>query len=242
VLAANVGARAVAIKSASLDAALLWLCVPDREIGGVASELARLLKTRKQNTVRFAFHSSGALLSRELKPLSHLGIHVASVHPLMTFVPGSRPSLQGVPFALEGDGDATKLARRVVRKLGAESFVLSASRKAAYHAWATMASPLLIALLVTMEGASRAAGLKRQEARRKGLPIIRQTLENYSRLGPAKSFSGPFIRGDAETVKKHLALLTNYPSVRKVYVALAEAALRGLPVENRQALGKLLKK
>ncbi len=230
------------IKSASLEAELWWLCVPDREISGVALELAGLLETRKQHKVRFAFHSSGALLSRELEPLRKLGIQVASVHPLMTFVAGSRPSLQGVPFAIEGDEDATKLARRVVLKLGGESFALSASRKAAYHAWATMASPLLISFLVTMEEAARAAGLTREEARRKSLPIIRQTLENYSRLGPAKSFSGPFIRGDSETVKKHLALLTNFPRVRRVYVALAEFALHGLPVKNQEALRKLLKK
>jgi predicted short-subunit dehydrogenase-like oxidoreductase (DUF2520 family) len=241
-LARKVGARAVVATSAALDARLLWICVPDREIGGVAAELAQPLKARNQNVVRFAFHSSGALLSSELNPLRAVGVSVASVHPLMTFVAGSRPSLQSVPFAIEGDEAATKLARRIVHKLGGESFVVPAPRKAAYHAWATMASPLLVAFLVTMEEAARAAGLTREEARCKSLPIIQQTLENYSRLGPAKSFSGPFIRGDADTVKKHLALLTNFSRVRKVYIALAESALHGLPVKNRQALLKSLKK
>jgi predicted short-subunit dehydrogenase-like oxidoreductase (DUF2520 family) len=241
-LARKVGGREVLAKSATLDANLLWLCVPDREIGGVAAELAQLLKASKQNNVRFVFHSSGALLGSELDPLRKVGVSVASVHPLMTFVAGSRPLLCDVPFAIEGDETAAKFARQIVRKLGGESFVLPASRKAIYHAWATMASPLLIAFLVTMEEAARAAGLGREEARRKSLPIIRQTLENYSRLGPAKSFSGPFIRGDAETVRKHLALLTNFSRVRKVYIALTESALHGLPVKNRQAIGKLLRK
>ena len=128
----------------------------------------------------------------------------------------------------------------MVRALGGECFSLPASRKAAYHAWATLTSPLLLAFLVTLEEAARAAGLTRPEARRKSLPIIRQTLENYSRLGPARSFSGPLVRGDAETVAKHLGVLKKHPGAREVYVALARAALRGLPVKNREKLKRLL--
>jgi len=159
----------------------------------------------------------------------------------MTFVAGARPSLTGVPFAVEGDAAATRIARRMIRELGAQSFALPVSRKAAYHAWATLTSPLLLAFLVTLEEAARAAGLTRQDARRKSLPIIRQTLENYSRLGPARSFSGPLVRGDAETVAKHLAVLKQHPGAREVYVALARAALRGLPVKNREKLRRLLR-
>ena len=247
-LAAKVGARTVTAHSAALDSTLLWFCVPDREIRGAASALAGNLaahvaahkKNRVPNRVRFAFHSSGALLSRELEPLRKAGIAVASVHPLMTFVAGTHPSLTGVPFAMEGDRAATQVARQIVRKLGGESFSLPAARKAAYHAWATLTSPLLLAFLVTLEEAASAAGLTREDARRKSLPIIRQTLANYSRLGPAPSFSGPLVRGDADTVARHLAALKKHPGPREVYVALARAALRGLPVKNRDGLSRLL--
>jgi predicted short-subunit dehydrogenase-like oxidoreductase (DUF2520 family) len=242
-LAAQVGAQVVTANSAALDATLLWFCVPDREIRGAASALAARLATHKKhkNKVRFALHSSGALLSRELDPLRKAGAAVASVHPLMTFVSGAHPSLHGVPFAIEGDDAVTRVARRIVRDLGGESFSLRATRKAAYHAWATLTSPLLLAFLVTLEDAARAAGLARQDARRKSLPIIRQTLANYSRLGPDQSFSGPLVRGDAETVAKHLSALKQNPGAREVYVALARAALRGLPVKNRKGLKRLLR-
>ena len=252
-LAARVRARTVTTRSAVLDTTLLWFCVPDREIRGSASALAGHLSTRaaarKKNRVqskvpskvRFAFHSSGALLSRELEPLRKAGIAVASVHPLMTFVAGTHPSLTGVPFAMEGDHAATQVARQIIRKLEGESFSLPAARKAAYHAWATLTSPLLLAFLVTLEEVARAAGFTRKDAGSKSLPILRQTLANYSRLGPAKSFSGPLIRGDAGTVAKHLAVLKKHPGPREVYVALARAALRGLPVKNRAGLRRLLR-
>ena len=252
-LAARVGARTVTTRSAEVDATLLWFCVPDREIRGSASALAGHLSThaaahkkiriqsKVPSKVRFAFHSSGALLSRELEPLRKAGIAVASVHPLMTFVAGTHPSLTGVPFAVEGDHAATQVARHIIRKLEGESFSLPPARKAAYHAWAALTSPLLLAFLVTLEEAARAAGFTRKDARRKSLPIIRQTLANYSRLGPAKSFSGPLVRGDAGTVAKHLAGLKKHPGPREVYVALARAALRGLPVKNRAGLRRLLR-
>ena len=243
-LAKKAGAKAVTIENAALEASLLWLCVPDQQIGGAAAALAARVGVsttwRGATGSRVAFHSSGALLSDELAPLRAAGFAVASVHPLMTFVSGSRPSMTGVPFAIEGNPAATKIARRVVRDLGAESFVLPAARKAAYHAWATMTSPLLVAYLVTLEEAARMAGLSREYARRMSLPIILQTIRNYRQLGPANSFSGPFIRGDAETVAKHLALLRTNPVTRTVYVALARAALKQLPVKNRRALLRVL--
>jgi predicted short-subunit dehydrogenase-like oxidoreductase (DUF2520 family) len=244
-LAAKVDAQAVIANSAALDGTLLWFCVPDREIHNAASVLADHLTARalvdQRVKVRFALHSSGALSSHELDPLRRAGVAAAAAHPLMTFVPGAHPSLTGVPFAIEGDDPAKRVARRIVRELGGESFALPASRKAAYHAWATLTSPLLLAFLVTLEEAARAAGLTREDARRKSLPIIRQTLENYSRLGPARSFSGPLIRGDATTVAKHLAVLKKHPGAREVYVALARSALRGLPVKNRDELKRLFR-
>ena len=244
-LASRVGAQAVTAHSAALDATLLWLCVPDREIRRAAWVLSDHLIARallqQKVTARFALHSSGAFSSRELDPLRKAGAAVASAHPLMTFVAGAHPSLTAVPFAIEGDEEAARVARRIVRSLGGESFSLPAKRKAAYHAWATMTSPLLLAFLVTLEEAARAAGLTRQDARRKSLPIIRQTLANYSRLGPERSFSGPLVRGDAETVAKHLTALKKHPGAREVYVALARAAMRGLPVKNRDGLQQLLR-
>jgi len=112
----------------------------------------------------------------------------------------------------------------------------------AYHAWGAFASPLLIALLVTGERVARVAGLSLAEARRNALPILRQTLANYARLGPAGAFSGPIVRGDAPVVRQHLKELKKVPEARAVYLALARAGLHYLPARNRRELEKLLKK
>ena len=235
-LACKAGARAVTAR-AELTCDLLWFCVPDREIRRAADAVGL-----EKGSLSYAFHSSGAMLSRELESLRKRGAAVASVHPLMTFVAGSRPSLDGVPFALEGDDGAVRQARQIVRDLGGESFLLPARRKAAYHAWATFTSPLWLAFLVTLEDAARTAGLTASAARRMSLPILRQTLANYERLGPQHSFSGPIVRGDAKTVAKHLAVLRRQPRVRDVYMALARAAAERLPAKNKEELRRLLRR
>src|SRR5580698_5640397 len=99
-------ARSSHLQDTSLDAGLIWLCVPDREIAAVAADLARL-KIWKGKTV---FHSSGALDSDTLSALRKRGAKVASVHPLMTFVRRAVPNMKGIPFALEGDAAPVRLA------------------------------------------------------------------------------------------------------------------------------------
>ena len=237
VLAKLVRAK-VAAAGQKLDGDLIWFCVPDREIARAARQLSDAMDWRG----KVALHSSGALASDELRGLRLRGAAVASVHPLMTFVHGSAPSLKGVPFALEGDPAAVRVARRIVRDLGSEAFPISIGRKMAYHAWGAFASPLLIALLVTGERVARTAGLSTVEARRKALPILRQTLANYAKLGPAGAFSGPIVRGDAQVVQEHLEALKKVPEARAVYVALARVGLRYLPARKREQLEKLVGK
>jgi predicted short-subunit dehydrogenase-like oxidoreductase (DUF2520 family) len=160
----------------------------------------------------------------------------------MTFVSNSKPSFKGVPFAFEGDPRAVRVARQMIRDLGAQAFTVGARSKSAYHAWSTFSSPLLIALLVTAEQVARIAGVPPRAARRRMLPILEQTLENYSVLGPAAAFSGPLIRGDAQTVAAHLRALQSSPAAHKAYIALAESALKHLPVKNREQIARLLKR
>jgi predicted short-subunit dehydrogenase-like oxidoreductase (DUF2520 family) len=226
-----------AMSSPHLDADLVWFCVPDREIAKAARHLAQVANWKG----KIAFHSSGALASDELNVLRRRGAAVASVHPLMTFVRASVPSLQGISIALEGDTRALRAAREIARDLGAEAFSISKSKKSAYHAWGGFTSPLLIALLVTGERVAHAAGLSPTDARKKMLPIVRQTLANYAKLGPAGAFSGPIVRGDAQVVRKHVKELKKIPGAKDVYLALARAGFRYLPLRNRKELEKLLK-
>jgi len=237
-LARKVGARTALIGRDECTADVLWLCVPDREIRNCAELLAR----SGQWSRRVVLHSSGALTSDELAALGRCGASVASAHPLMTFVPGEVPLLNAVPFAIEGDRKATRTASHIARHLGGAPFPIRKSDKAAYHAWATFASPLLTALLTTTEQVARRAGVSTQEAHRRMLPILRQTLANYASLGAANAFSGPIARGDIDTVKRHLRALESTLVAQKVYAALALAAIEYLPTKNKTGLKHVIER
>ena len=235
-LAREVHAKAAMIPAAQIRSDLVWICVPD----GAISRAAESLTTAADWKGKVALHSSGALASGELTALRRLGAAVASVHPLMTFVRGSRPTLAGVPFALEGDVRAVRVARAIVRDLGGQTFPIRTRHKEAYHAWGMFASPLLCALLAATERVAAAAGVNPRKARERMLPILRQTLANYARLGAPESFSGPIVRGDVATVRKHLEVLRTVPGATEIYIALAASALRDLPTKNRADLAKTL--
>lgn len=237
-LAAQVHSRAVALPQARLLAGVVWLCVPDSQIATCARELAGRADWRG----KIALHPSGALASDELQLLRRRGAAVAAAHPLMTFVRRSNPALAGISFGIEGDLAAVRMARGIVRGLGGESFSVRRQDKALYHAWGTFASPLLIALLASAEQVAMAAGARSHAAARKRMvPILQQTLRNYGTLGPAAAFSGPLVRGDVATVRRHLHALAKLPHARQVYVALATAAMENLPIRHRKQLEKALR-
>ncbi len=216
---------------------VVWVCVPDTAIHDVAHQLA----AKGEWHGIYVFHSSGALPSTELSELKQHGALIASVHPMMSFVHGAAPPLHGVSFAIEGDSAAVQMAKKIVKHLGGVPLNISARHKPLYHAFGAFASPMLISILATAEHVAQAAGLSRAAARKAMLPIVIQTIRNYENNGAAGAFSGPIIRGDADTVGKNIGSLKSLPEAQRAYVALARAALRYLPAANRKKLQRALK-
>ena len=238
-LARRIGARATTYSRAALGADILWFGVSDSAL----ADCARLLAERRAAWKGvLALHSSGALSSELLARLAARGAQVASLHPMMTFVRRSAPPLAGVGFAAEGSPSALAPTRALVRDLGGRWFRVARAAKPLYHAWGAFASPLLIMELALAESVARAAGISRPQVRRIMEPIVRRTIDNYFTHGAAAAFSGPLVRGDVATVRKHLEELKRVPGAREVYRALAHSALQTLPVAKRQALALLLKK
>lgn len=158
----------------------------------------------------------------------------------MSFVPNSPATLKDVPIALEGDAAALSVLTPVLRRVKASVFEINHQKKAAYHAFGSFASPLLIAYLTQMEAAGQLAGLDRKEARERAAAILRQTLVNYIQKGPEEAFSGPLRRGDVGTVRKHLRVLEESPQLGHLYRELVKVAVRELPVNKREEMEELL--
>src|SRR5581483_1155913 len=135
-----------------------------------------------------------------------------------------------------------RLARKMVRDLGGEAFAIHKEAKPLYHATGSFASPMIIATLATAERVAAAAGIPRHKAARIISPILKRTLDNYFRGGTSAAFSGPIKRADVSTIRKHLDAFASVPDAREVYVALTRSALKSIPVRNRRAVERALKK
>jgi predicted short-subunit dehydrogenase-like oxidoreductase (DUF2520 family) len=236
-LARRIKAELVSPGDHPLDTDIVWLTVPDDAIAGVAGQLAAAQSWKG----KIVLHPSGARTSDELSALKRRGAAVASAHPMMTFVRGRRPQWRSVPFDIEGDDAAVKAAHQIATTLGANPYIIEKRHKTLYHAFGSFASPLVIALMSAMEQVAEAAGVAPHKAKEMIRPLLLRTLDNYFRKDAGRAFSGPLVRGDVQTVLKHLAELRRVPHAREVYIALARAALERLPVKNRVALEKQLR-
>jgi predicted short-subunit dehydrogenase-like oxidoreductase (DUF2520 family) len=231
-LARRLKAQLIEIGKQPLNTDIVWITVSDDAI----AEVARVLAASQDWKHKIVFHSSGALTSDEIGILRDKGARVASVHPMMTFVRGAAPEMKGVAFALEGHATATGAAKLIVERLGGKAFTIKKKNKVLYHVFGSFASPLVIALMASLEDVARAAGIRQQDIKSFVAPLISRTLRNYLEKNAASAFSGPLVRGDVATVRKHLAELKKLPEAREVYLALAKVALQTLPMKNRQKM------
>jgi len=187
--------------------AVVFLTVPDSAVAAVATRLAAG-GAAIPDTVAFV-HVSGALELGALAPLS--GRHlVGSFHPLRSFPePGPPEAFRGIVVAV--DASSASLRRvldRLARDLGAKPRRVDDSHRALYHAAAVFASNYVVALLGEAVGLLEQSGWTEKEAVRGLVPLAEGALANVMKRGPTAALTGPLRRGDVETVKRHLAALT----------------------------------
>ncbi len=210
-----------------LASSVILIATPDDEIPGVAQQLARIGAEELRGKV--VLHTSGALDSRVLDTAREHGAAVGSMHPLQSFSGVTVPSLEGKVFAVEGDARAVRVARQITRALGGSPVRITGSKKVLYHAAAAMAAGHVLAVEEAATQLLVSLGMRRSEAVRALLPLTRQVLENFERLGPRAAWTGPLSRGDYKVVKAHLEALRDSPEeFAEAYDALNGLAARVL--------------
>jgi len=218
-----------------LASRVILVATPDEEIAVVGQELARIGEEELRG--RVILHTSGAMDSGVLDAVQERGGTVGSLHPLQSFSGVAVPSLEGKVFTIEGEPRAVRVARRIARALGGSPVRIAGSKKVLYHAAAAMAAGHV---LVVEEAATQLLlflGMKRSEAVRALLPLTRQVLENFERLGPRAAWTGPHSRGDYKVVRAHLDALHESPEeFSQAYEALSRLAARVL---SQNAVGML---
>ena len=204
----------------------VWmLTTPDRRLGAACGELAATGLLRSGDTV---FHCSGSMSSAELGPAAARGAAVASIHPLKSFADAREAArtFAGTFCAAEGNQPALSLLRPAFESIGARVSEVDPGFKTIYHAASVVVSNYVTALIATGLRCYGKAAVPREAALAMIEPIVRDSVDNVFRFGPARALTGPIARGDHAVVARHLEALSAWdPEITAVYRALGIAAV-----------------
>lgn len=192
------------------ETSLLILAVPDDVLTQVATECA-LAKRLVFNRL-LVIHTSGVHTVEVLNPLKRRGASVASLHPVQSF-PRTQSlrarvlGLRGITFGFEGQGKILSRVEGLIKELGGRLIEIESVLKPLYHIMCVFASNYVVALLNAVQEVGTAAGIG-SRWRDVMLPLFTTSVENALRTTPAEALTGPVMRGDFETITKHLKALS----------------------------------
>jgi predicted short-subunit dehydrogenase-like oxidoreductase (DUF2520 family) len=208
------------VAEAASQAECTIITTGDDGIARVCEQIAQEGGFRQHGKV---IHMSGACGLDVLVSARRAGACTASIHPIQAFadVSGAIKNIPGSTFGITADEAVREWAVQLVRDLGGTPFFVPENDKPLYHAAACIASNYLVALIHCVEEIYLSLGLDREEAIRSIWPLVKGTLSNIEAKGTVPSLTGPIARGDAGTIRKHVAVLEKkMPSLLSVYRTL----------------------
>lgn len=202
------------------QADIVILAVPDDAIEAVARTLAGAV-----GPAQIVLHLSGARGIEALEPLGATEAVLGSLHPLQAIADPARATerLRGAWAAVEGMPAAVAAAERLASDVGMHPFRIATAAKALYHAGAVFASNYFVVVEAVACRLLRQAGLSDADAWAALQPLVAGTLQNLSVGRPDTALTGPVVRADDVTIRRHLTAITGEDG--ELYRSLGRVAL-----------------
>lgn len=207
-VAVSLGAAGSPIDDISMEGDIYIICVSDDSIEEVCGKLKLPGKV--------IVHTSGSVSKEVLRPVSPLyGVlyPVQSLRKELSRIPT-------VPFLVDGVNQAVREAVR--------EFALSFS-SAVQYAGDEERLTLHVAAVFVSNFTNHLYTLARYFCEQKHVdfrllvPLIEEVASRVELGDPAVLQTGPAIRGDDETIARHMELLREYPALQQVYRLLTES-------------------
>lgn len=212
------------------DAAdMLFITAPDDAIAPVANAV-------EWRAGQGVAHCSGAASIDVFAKPARQGAVPGALHPLQAFssVENGVRSIPGITFGIEGGDAMREYLAAIARDVGGNAVFLSAQDKALYHISGVLMGNLLTCLVGISAEVWERIGYTRADGVNALAPMMRAVARNIETAGIPAAVAGPFPRGDAGTVRKHIdALASRHPALLPLY---RELALAGLPLAVEQGL------
>lgn len=221
---------------------IIFITTSDNSIGEVCQQIAKEYGFKGGQTV---VHMSGGLGSDILRPAKEQGANIFSLHPMQAFanIEKAKEEIKNTFFTFEGDGDEKQIIK-LLEKIGNPYTKIDCNSKSLYHAAACISSNYLVTLTNIAVEILENIGFKDKEPLKVLLPLMRGTIENIEKLGVKEALTGPIVRGDYNTVRKHIESLEELEDIGKIYKLLGKetvklAQKRNLTADQIECLNKV---
>jgi predicted short-subunit dehydrogenase-like oxidoreductase (DUF2520 family) len=225
------------------DCALVFISTPDDAIQQVATALT-------WRAGQGVVHCSGATSLDVFAHPVRQGAVPGAWHPFQAFatVENAVQSLPGTTFGIEGNEAMRASLATMTRAIGGQPVFLNAEDKVLYHLTAVMMGNLLTGLAATAAQLWEGLGQQRADGVQAIVPMMQSVTHNLAATGLPAAVTGPYVRGDLGTIRKHLETLRlRAPAVLPLYCELALAALpfavekQALSAEKARDIRELVK-
>ncbi len=205
------------------DATAVLVAVRDHQLDAALTELG----ARGVPPGAVVLQASGSADPGGFEPLRARGVPCGTFHPL---VPLARPErapelLRGAWVGIDGDPRAQAVASRLASRVGARVLHIPAGQKGRYHAAAVFASNFPTVLAAVAERLLADSGVPAEEAGPAVRHLLSSAAANLAGGDAAFVLTGPVVRGDVDTVRRHVHALAATPEVLALYRALALEAV-----------------
>jgi predicted short-subunit dehydrogenase-like oxidoreductase (DUF2520 family) len=218
------------------DANTVIVAVRDEQIDDALAELIEATTSsgrRRLASGTVILHTSGGAEPELMTRLNEFGLSGGTFHPLVPFSnPERAPELlRKAWIGIDGDDPARATSRRLAGQLGARTLEIPPGMKSFYHAAAVISSNFPIVLAAVATGILTDVGIPERSAQHAVHSLMEAAVSNFADTPPEDALTGPVVRGDAETVHRHLQALRHNPDARALYRRLSFAALE---IANRR--------
>jgi predicted short-subunit dehydrogenase-like oxidoreductase (DUF2520 family) len=144
-------------------------------------------------------------------------------YPLQTFSNGRQPDFKGLPFFLEAsDVQTSVILKNLAESIGGEVNFIDSEQRRILHLSAVFVNNFTNHMLTIGKDIVTKAGLSFEVLE----PLIRETISKAIEVGPEPAQTGPAIRNDLNTIRKHLELLSFSPELQQVYKDVTKSIVK----------------
>jgi len=179
------------------DCDTLFLTVNDDSISLIVDELIKLNVKNK-----ILIHTSGSYSSLIFKELNNSNCCL-SIHPLYAFNDKyeSYKNLDDIYFTIEGN---LKYINDLKELFNNKIIEIKSKDKEKYHLASSIISNMVCGLVDVAKSLYEEVGI---DDMKYYLPLLNNNINNINQYGVYKSLTGPIIRNDYNTIKKHISNL-----------------------------------